>query len=98
MQDNKDINSTTTIKELADQLQKRIIDERLEDFLADYDIMKSQYGRIEELEKRMAIIVAKLEPIKSLIYTQNPELERIFESLKRIYGKDENGKQQNEVN
>ncbi len=90
MQENKDINSTITIKELADQLQKRIIDERLEDFLADYDIMKSQYGRIEELEKRMYTIIVELEPIKSLIYTQNPGLERIFESLKRIYGKDEN--------
>jgi hypothetical protein len=89
MQDNKDINSTITIKKLADQLQKRI-DICLEDFMTDYVIMKSLYNQIEELEKRMHTIIVELEPVQSLIYTQNPELERIFESLKRIYGKDEN--------
>jgi hypothetical protein len=89
MQDNKDINSTITIKKLADQLQKRI-DVCLEDFMTDYGIMKSLYNQIEELEKRMYTIIIELEPVQSLIYTQNPELERIFESLKRIYGKDEN--------
>ena len=89
MHDNKDINSTTTVKELANQLQKRI-DICLEDFMADYAIMKSLYNQIEELEKRMYAITVELEPVQSLIYTQNPELERIFESLTRIYGKDEN--------
>ena len=90
MQENKDINSTITIKELADQLQKKI-DESVEYFMADYAIMKSLYNRIEKLEKRMAVIVTELEPVQSLIYTQNPGLERIFESLKRIYGKDDSG-------
>jgi hypothetical protein len=89
MQVNKDINSTTTVKELANQLQKRI-DICLEDFMADYAIMKSLYNQIEDLEKRMYVIIVELEPIQSLIYTQNPELERIFESLKRIYEKEEN--------
>ncbi len=89
MQENKDINSIIIIKEIADNLEKRI-EERLEYLLADYIIMKSLYIKIEDLEKRMFAIISELEPVQSLIYTQNPELERIFESLKRIYGKDEN--------
>lgn len=90
MQENRDINSTITVKELANLLQKRI-DMYLEYFMADYAILKSLYNQIEELERRMSVIVIELEPVQSLIYTQNPQLERIFESLKRIYGKDENG-------
>ncbi len=89
MQENRDINSTTTIKDLTNQLQKKI-DAYLEYFMADYAILKSLHNQIEELERRMSVIVIELEPVQSLIYTQNPQLERIFESLKRIYGKDEN--------
>lgn len=89
MQAERDINSNITIKELTDQLQKRI-DAYLEYFMEDYAILKSLYSQIEQLEKRMSVIALELEPVQSLIYTQNPQLERIFESLKRIYGKDEN--------
>ena len=78
-----------TIKELASLLQKRI-DVKMEAFMAHYDKLKAINDEIEELEKKMIPIIRELEPVKSLIYNQNPELERIFESLKRVYGKEEN--------
>jgi predicted nucleic acid-binding Zn-ribbon protein len=79
-----------TIKEIADLLQKRI-DIRLKSFTEHDDKLKAINNEIEELEKKMVVIITELEPVESLIYNQNPQLERIFESLKRVYGKEENG-------
>jgi hypothetical protein len=74
-----------TIKEIADLLQKRI-DIRMKSFMEHYDKLKAINLEIEELEKKMVPIVFELEPVQSLIYNQNPQLEKIFESLKRVYG------------
>lgn len=90
MKKNGNNNTAITIKELAEQLQYKI-DIYMEHFMADHILMQSLHAKIEELEKRMSVIVQELEPVQSLIYTQHPRLEKIFESLKRIYGKDENG-------
>jgi len=79
-----------TIKQLADLIQKQI-DIRLSTFMEYYDTLKAINKQIEELETKMTEIVVELEPVQSLIYTQNPKLEKIFESLKRIYGKEEHG-------
>jgi hypothetical protein len=78
------------IKELTIVLQKQI-DIRLKSFTEHYDSLKSINLQIEELEKKMCEIIKELEPVQSLIYNQNPQLERIFESLKRVYGVEENG-------
>lgn len=79
-----------TIKELAVHLQKRI-DMRMESFNESRDKIKELTHEIEELEKKMFEVVLELEPVESLIYNQNPQVEKIFESLKRVYGKDSNG-------
>ena len=82
----KDMN----IKELASLLQKRI-DIRMKDFMANYDKLKAINTEIEELEKKMFVVISELEPVQSLVYNQNPGLERIFESIKRVYREEENG-------
>lgn len=79
-----------TIKELALLLQKRI-DIRMKDFNEQHDKIKEIAQEIEKIEKKMFDIITELEPVESLIYTQNPGIERIFESLKRVHGKDSNG-------
>jgi hypothetical protein len=79
-----------TITELAALLQKRI-DIRMKDFMGNYDKLKAINSQIEELEKKMFAVITELEPVQSLVYNQNPGLERIFESIKRVYGKEENG-------
>jgi len=79
-----------TIKELAAQLQKKI-DSKLKSFTDDHRKLEALHMEAEELEKKMAAIVLELEPVQSLIYNQNPKLEKIFESLKRVYGKEDNG-------
>lgn len=78
-----------TIKELTAMLQKRI-DIRLKSFMDNYKKMKEINDEIEALEKKMFESVVELEPVESLIYNQNPSLEKIFESLKRVYGKEDN--------
>ncbi len=78
-----------TIKELAAHLQKRI-DIKLKSFMENHDKIKALAEEIEQLEIKMTTIVEELEPVESLIYNQNPQLEKIFESLKRIYGKENN--------
>lgn len=78
-----------TIKDLAALLQKRI-DNRMESFNENYDKLKSINLEIEELEKKMFEVLVELEPVESLIYAQNPKLNRIFDSLKNIYGKENN--------
>lgn len=79
-----------TIKDLAALLQKRI-DIKMESFMESHDKLKAITVHIEELEQKMIVIIRELEPVESLIYNQNPELERIFESLKSVYGKEDNG-------
>ena len=79
-----------TIKELSDQLQKKI-DIRMESFMEYHDRLKTITSEIEELEKKMVSLIIELEPVESLIYNQNPPLKKIFESLKRVYRKDEDG-------
>lgn len=79
-----------SIKELATQLQNKI-DTRMETFMEHYESMKTINKQIEELESKMAAIVIELEPVQSLIYNQNPQLQKVFESLKRIYAKEEDG-------
>lgn len=79
-----------TIKELAILLQTRI-DTSMALFMQYHSELKSIAMEIEELEKKMYAIISELEPVESLIYTQNPQLEKIFESLKRVYGKEEHG-------
>jgi len=86
----REVEPEMTIKEIANLLQKRI-DVRMEKFMEHHDKLKSITSEIECLEKKMYSIITELEPVESLIYNQNPQLERIFESLKRIYGKEENG-------
>lgn len=82
--------SEMTIKDIAELLQKRI-DIRMKSFSEHYDRMKAINMEVEELEKKMYAILVDLEPVESLIYSQNPKLERMFNSLKNIYGKVENG-------
>ncbi|HEY5267748.1 MAG TPA: hypothetical protein VII94_01285 [Candidatus Saccharimonadales bacterium] len=79
-----------TIKDLAAMLQKRI-DNRMQSFNENYDKLKTINLEIEELEKNMYAVLEELEPVDSLIYAQNPKLNRIFDSLKNVYGKDSNG-------
>jgi hypothetical protein len=79
-----------TIKELAILMQKRI-DIKMTSFMKHYDQLKTINLQIEELEKKMIAIIIELEPVQSLIYNQNPHLEKVFESLKRVYGKEYNG-------
>ena len=79
-----------TIKEMASTLQK-LIDLRLQSFNEDYDKLKAINTQVEAIEKKMLEIIIELEPVESLIYNQNPQLEKIFESLKRIYKEDEDG-------
>lgn len=79
-----------SIKELTYQLQDKI-DRHMDAFMDYRAQIKVMTDQIEHLEKNMFFIVTELEPVESLIYTQNPQLEKIFESLKRIYGKDSNG-------
>ncbi len=85
-----------TLKELVFHLQKRI-DVHMKCFTQYHELLKLKYDEIEELEKKMFSVVTELEPVQSLIYNQNPSVEKIFESLKRIYTekkecKDNNGK------
>lgn len=77
-----------TIKELAGYLQKEI-DNHLECFMENYDRLKVIQKETEQLEINMVAVIRELEPVQSLIYNQNPELEKIFESLKRVYGEEE---------
>ena len=79
-----------TIKELSEKLQNRI-DSRMESFMEYHDKLKAITLKIEHIEKNMVAIITELEPVESLIYNQNPQLRKIFESLKRVYRKDENG-------
>ncbi len=76
-----------TIKELTVHLQKKI-DIRMLSFMGNYDKLKAISSEIEELEKKMFVVIEELEPVQSLIYNQNPQIEKIFESLKRIYRKE----------
>lgn len=78
-----------TIKELAAQLQSQI-DTNIDSFMAYYSTLKAINSQIEELESKMSAIALELEPVQSLIYAQHPTLEKIFESLKRVYRKEEN--------
>jgi hypothetical protein len=86
----KEVSQDMTIKQLTDLLQKRI-DGRLKCFTEHYDKMRAINKEVEELEKKMYIVITELEPVQSLIYNQNPSLERIFESIKRVYGSIDNG-------
>lgn len=79
-----------TIRELSTILQNKI-DVSLESFVKYNDKLKAMTLEMEGLEKKMIVIIEDLEPVESLIYNQNPQLKRIFESLKRIHGKGENG-------
>jgi hypothetical protein len=79
-----------TIKELALLLQKRI-NSRLKPFNESTARLKMLYNEIEEIEKKMFEMIKDLEPVESLIYNQNPELESVFESIKRIYKGAESG-------
>lgn len=76
-----------TIKDIAALLQKKI-DIRLQDFMELNDRLKAISLEIEQLELKMYPIIMELEPVQSLVYAQNPKLERIFESLKKVYGND----------
>lgn len=78
-----------TIKQLAAHLQKKI-DIRMEHFMVHYDRLKAINTEIEELEKKMVVLIDELEPVQSLVYNQNPGLQRIFESLNRVYTHDKN--------
>ena len=80
-----------TVKELAALLQKRI-DSKLHLFNENYSKLKKINDEIEELEKKMYLAIEELEPVQSLIYLQNPHLEKIFESLKRVYGNENDAK------
>ena len=75
---------------MASTLQK-LIDLRLQSFNQDYDKLKAINIQVEAIEKKMLEIIIELEPVESLIYNQNPQLEKIFESLKRIYKEDKDG-------
>lgn len=86
----KEVSQDMTIKQLTDLLQKRI-DGRLKCFTEYYDRMRAINNEVEELEKKMYVVITELEPVQSLIYNQNPSLEKIFESLKRVYGSTEDG-------
>jgi hypothetical protein len=77
------------IRELTTSLQKEI-DIRLKHFNENHDKIKALSLEIEQLETKMAAIVIELEPVECLVYNQNPQLEKIFESLKRVYGKEDN--------
>lgn len=81
-----------TIKQLALHLQKQI-DIHLASFNEHYNQLKAINSEIEEIEKKIVAIALELEPVQSLVYNQNPGLEKIFESLKRVYvyTKDEDG-------
>jgi hypothetical protein len=79
-----------TIKDLAALLQKRI-DSKMSVFNENYDKLKAINIEIEQLEIKMHEVLVELEPVESLIYTQNPKLNRIFESLKQVYGKGNDG-------
>lgn len=79
-----------TVKELSSLLQKKI-NGYMESFIKYNDTLKNMTMEMEKLEKKMIVIIEELEPVESLIYNQNPQLKRIFESLKRVHGKDENG-------
>lgn len=77
-----------TIKQLAEQLQKRI-DGKMLVFCDLNSKSKALTEEIEKLEQQMASIVFELEPVESLVVNQNPQLETKFASLKRVYGKEE---------
>ncbi len=90
MKEKNNILLPMTIKELTSQLQV-MIDERMHIFMQHHTHLKLIAREIEEVEEKMYAIISELEPVESLIYTQNPQLEKIFESLKRVYGKEEHG-------
>lgn len=75
-----------TIAELAAKLQTKI-DSEISTFCELYDKTKSLTKEIEDLEAKMTNIVMELEPVESLVLVQNPQLEKIFETLKKIYVK-----------
>ena len=85
----KNIN-TLTLKQLSQVVQGKI-NAKMHNFTTHNDKLKYLYKEIQEIEKVMYLIVEELEPVESLIYTQNPAVERIFESLKSLYGKGSNG-------
>lgn len=78
-----------TIKELAESLQKKI-DANIESFIKYHEKVKALTTEIEKFEVKMFSIITDLEPVESLIYVQNPLLKRIFESLKSVYGDNNN--------
>jgi len=77
---------------------QKLIDIRMEHFMGHYESMKTINKQIEELELKMAAIVIELEPVESLIYNQNPQLQKVFESLKRIYVQKEENEPNRETN
>lgn len=79
-----------TIKQITDLLQKRI-DSKMETFMEYNNQLRQITVEIEKLEMKMISIIMDLEPVQSLIYTQNPQVEKVFESLKRVYRKEDNG-------
>lgn len=91
------IDATQTVKQLATALQG-IIDSRMETFMEHYESMRAISKQIEEYEKKMFDIITELEPVESLIYNQNPQLQKVFESLKRIYIQKEEDGVNREVN
>lgn len=87
----KNSDTTQTIKQLSTALQA-IIDTRMETFMEHYESMRAISKQIEGYEKQMFDIIVELEPVESLIFCQNPQLQKVFESLKRVYlQKEESG-------
>jgi hypothetical protein len=72
-----------TIKEIADQLQKRI-NGKLVRLCELHGKTKQLAEEIEKTEKLMVDVILELEPVESLIKSQSPELAIIFESYKNF--------------
>ena len=80
-----------SIKELADNLQSAI-DEKLAEFDKLQHKISEVAKQVEAMEEQMATIVFELEPVEYLVKAQNPKLETLFDSLKKVYGKENDGK------
>jgi len=68
------------IKKLTYQLQKEI-DKKMNEFAELGKLAKSLRKELDDIHLKMGTIVQDLQPVDSLIRTQNPEMCELFDSL-----------------
>ena len=81
--------SDMTMADLAAELQFRI-DTEIGGYNRIQEQIRDLTNEIEGLERHQAQIVFELEPVESLVFAQNPQLQDKFLMLKKMFEKETN--------